>query len=182
YTSSVMALTIATMIPLLDNAVSLIRHRRVDVFASFMLIGFVLSLLAVFMGGSERLILLRESFVTAVLGFLFLGSLLFSRPLIYHFAIRFTVGNDPVKAAEFASNWAYPYFRFVLRLMTIVWGCALLGEALVRTFLVFQLSVPAFLAISNFVVYGFIGAAVVWTVLYRRHSAKRLQTIKLGHQ
>lgn len=175
--SSFAALSIATIIPLLDNLVSLIKRRRLDVFAVFMLISFVLGMVMVSIGGSERLLLIRESFVTSIMGLIFLVSLFFPRPLIFYFAMRFTVGNDPQKTTDFSNNWKYPYFRFVLRLITIVWGVALLGEAIVRTLLVYQLSVAQFLAVSNFVMYGFIGAAILFTVAYRRHSKKRLEDI-----
>ncbi|MGV3463764.1 MAG: VC0807 family protein, partial [Heyndrickxia sp.] len=138
---------------------------------------FLLGIMMISIGGSERLLLIRESFVTGILGLIFLVSLLFPRPLIFYFAIRFTVGNDPDKTSAFANNWQYAYFRFVIRLITIVWGVALIGEAAVRSMLVFQLSVSQFLAVSNFVMYGFIGAAIVFTVLYRKHSKKRFDEI-----
>ncbi|WP_129727368.1 VC0807 family protein [Ectobacillus funiculus] len=175
--SSIAALSIATVIPLIDNLFSFIKRRKMDVFAVFMLVSFLLGIIMMCIGGSERLLLIRESFVTGILGIIFLGSLLFPRPLIFYFAIRFTVGNDPDKTSAFADNWQYAYFRFVLRLMTVVWGVALLGESAVRSILVFKLSVTQFLAVSNFVMYGFIGAAIVFTVIYRKHSQKKFKEI-----
>ncbi|MFC0211048.1 VC0807 family protein [Paenibacillus chartarius] len=173
--SSIHALTIATIIPLFDNLYSLIKRRKLDVFAVFMLISFALGLLMVTLGGNEQLLLVRESLVTAIMGLIFLISLLFPRPLIFYFAMRFTVGSDPERAAAFSSRWKYPYFRFVLRLITAVWGISLLGEAIVRTILVYRLTVSEFLAVSNFVMYGFIGFAIVWTIYYRRHSQNKLK-------
>lgn len=175
--SSIAALSIATMIPLIDNLLSLIKKRRMDVFAVFMLISFILGIMMVSIGGSERLLLIRESLVTGILGIIFLASLLFPKPLIFYFALRFTVGDDPHQASAFADNWQYAYFRFALRLITIVWGLALIGEAAARSILVFKLSVGQFLAVSNFVMYGFIGAAIIFTVVYRRHSQKRFMEI-----
>ncbi|MEW9702686.1 VC0807 family protein [Paenibacillus sp. SI8] len=118
--TSISALSIATVIPLLDNLYSLMKRRKLDVFAVFMLISFALGLLMVTLGGNEQLLLVRESLVTAIMGLIFLISLLFPRPLIFYFAMRFTVGNDPERTAAFSANWKYPYFRFVLRLMTSV--------------------------------------------------------------
>ncbi|WP_160725314.1 VC0807 family protein [Bacillus sp. USDA818B3_A] len=175
--SSIVALSIATIIPLFDNLLSLIKKRSLDVFAVFMLVSFILGITMISIGGGERLLLIRESFVTGILGMIFIGSLLFPRPLIFYFALRFTVGNDPDKKSTFEKNWQYAYFRFVLRLMTIFWGLALIGESAVRSILVFKLSVTQFLAVSNFVMYGFIGAAIVFTVIYRKHSQKRLKDI-----
>lgn len=181
YMSGVTALSIATVIPLLDNVYHLIKHRRLDVFAVFMFVSFALGLAMALLGGDEQMLLIRESFVTAFLGLVFLGSLLFPRPLIFYFAMRFTVGADPVRTKAFADQWQYPYFRYVLRLMTAVWGVALLGEAIVRTLLVYSLSITQFLAVSSFVMYGFIGAALGWTVYYRKHSGKKLRQIKQRH-
>lgn len=175
--SSIAALSIATVIPLIDNLFSFIKRRKMDVFAVFMLVSFLLGIIMMCIGGSERLLLIRESFVTGILGIIFLVSLLFPRPLIFYFAIRFTVGNDPDKTSAFVDNWQYAYFRFVLRLMTVVWGLALLGESAVRSILVFKLSVTQFLAVSNFVMYGFVGAAIVFTVIYRKHSQKKFKEI-----
>lgn len=176
--SEVTALSIATLVPLLDTLYHLVRHKKFDVFAAFMAAGFILSILAVLLGGDQKLILLRESFVTGVMGLIFLGSLAFSKPLIYHFALRFTVGNDENQQAIFSENWKYPYVRKVMRVMTAGWGIALLGEAVIKVILVYTLSTTVFLAVSHIVMYGIIGLAIVWTYLYRKSSRQRLQQIK----
>jgi hypothetical protein len=170
--TSFTALSIATMVPLLDNLVHLIKHRKLDAFGSLMLFTFVLTLVLVALGGSEKILLIRESMITSSVGLIFLGSLIFHRPLMFHLAKHF-IGNP-----NFVGNWKYEYFRYVMRLMTFVWGMILLIEATVRTIMVFQLTTAEFLALSNLVLYGFIGVAIVWTVIYRKHSAKRLNEIK----
>ncbi len=170
--SGIAALSIATLVPLLDNIAYLFKNRKLDAFGSLMLFTFLLTLALVAMGGSEKILLIRESMITGSVGAVFLGSLAFRRPLIFYLAQRF-IGNP-----EFEGNWTFGYFRFVMRLMTFVWGMILLLEAAVRTVMVFELSTAQFLAYSNLVLYGFIGAAVGWTVVYRRHSAKRLKAIK----
>lgn len=177
HVTNLMALSIATAIPMLENVVTLVRHRRIDVFGLFMLIAFLLGIAVLLMGGSEQLILLKESFVTAVMGVIFLGSLCLPRPLIFYFAIRFTTANDASAKSRFSSNWKYPYFRFVLRLMTAVWGVALLFEAGLRTFLVYHISTTAFLAVSSFITYGILGLTIVWTVAYRRRSKRKMEKI-----
>ncbi|REE77722.1 hypothetical protein A8990_12742 [Paenibacillus taihuensis] len=170
--SSLAALSIATLIPLLDNLFQLVKHRKLDAFGGLMLFTFVLTIALVFFGGDEKLLLIRESFITASVGLVFLGSLFFSRPIMYHLATRFVIGND------FSSSWSYAYFRFVMRLMTVVWGIMLTGEAAVRVYMVYHMSTERYLVFSNFVLYGFIGAAVLWTIVYRRHSAVKFLQIK----
>jgi hypothetical protein len=94
------------------------------------------------------------------------------KPIMFQLSLRF------IGTKGYADNWKYDYFRFVMRLMTLVWGLALVLEASVRITLVFMVSTATYLAISNIILYGFIGGAVLWTVYYRRISAKRLVFIK----
>lgn len=177
YFSSFVSLLIATLIPLADNLFHIVKYRKADAFGLFMLTGFVLSLLAFVLGGNERLILLRESMVTGLLGLIFIVSLFFAKPLIYHFAIRFSASDASEKKGQFEKNWEVPYFRIVLRIMTAIWGIALLGEAVVKVILVYELSIPAFLAISQLIFYSVIGAAILFTVVYRRYAKTRLDLI-----
>lgn len=172
YMSSIAALSIATMVPLLDNLVHLIKHRKLDAFGALMLFTFLLTLVLVGMGGSEKILLVRESLITASVGVVFLVSLFFRRPIMYYLALRF------IAQPNFAANWDHAYFRFVMRLMTFVWGMMLTMEAAVRVVMVYLLSTGSYLALSNIVLYGFIGAAVLWTVVYRRHSAAKLNQLK----
>ncbi|PEL08125.1 VC0807 family protein [Bacillus sp. AFS017336] len=173
YMSSILALSIATLIPLVDNVVHLWKHKRLDAFGGLMLFSLILTLFLVFLGGSEKVLLVRESLITASVGIIFLVSLLFKRPIMFYLGMRFIQNN------RFAENWNIKYFRFVMRLMTLVWGIMLLSEAVVRVIMVYDLSTERYLLFSNYVLYGFIGAAILWTVMYRRKSAKKLQEIKL---
>jgi hypothetical protein len=175
--SSFVSLLLATMVPLLDNLYHIVRHRKADAFGLFMLTAFVLSLLAFLLGGNEKLILMRESLVTGILGLIFIGSLFYSKPLIYHFAIRFSSNDESEQKGKFANNWEYSYFRFVIRLMTAVWGIALLAEAVIKTILVYELSISAFLAVSQIIFYSVLGVTILWTVIYRRYAKTRLDLI-----
>ena len=44
--SNVMALTIATLIPLLETVIHFLKYRKWDVFAGFMLVGFILGIIS----------------------------------------------------------------------------------------------------------------------------------------
>jgi hypothetical protein len=177
YFSSFVSLLIATLVPLLDNLYHIIKHRKADAFGLFMLTGFILSLLAFILGGSEKLILMRESLVTGILGLIFIGSLFYSKPLIYHFALRFSAKDDSEQKGTFEKNWEISYFRFVIRLMTAVWGIALLSEAIIKIILVYELSISTFLAVSQIIFYGILGVTILWTVLYRKYAVTRLDLL-----
>lgn len=170
--SEVAALSIAAIVPALDNLVSLARHRKLDVFGSFMLAGLVVGVGVVFFGGDPKLILIRESFVTAAFGLVMLGSLLLPRPIIFYFAVHFSA--DEAAKTELLEGWTHPYFRFVMYFLTTVWGVSLVAEAIVRTLLVFVIdNTSEFLAVSPFVQYGMLGATIAWTVWYANRSRKK---------
>ena len=179
--SSFVSLLVATLIPLADNLYHVVKYKKADAFGLFMLTGFILSLLAFVLGGNERLILLRESMVTGLLGLIFIASLFFSKPLIYHFAIKFSASDASEQKGKFQKNWEIPYFRTVLRIMTAIWGIALLGEAIVKIFLVYELSISTFLAVSQLIFYSVIGAAILFTVVYRRYAKVRLDQLTHIH-
>lgn len=170
HTSNLTALSAAAVIPLLDTLYSLLRNRKADVFSCFIFFGLVLGIVAVLLGGDERFILLRESYVTGILGLVFLGSLFIARPLIFYFAERF-VGHDP----DMEYKWVqYPRFRRTFRLNTAVWGVILVAEAGLKVVLVYTLSIPAFLAVSPIATYGLIGLTVLWNIGYVRKIKSRI--------
>jgi hypothetical protein len=180
--SELHALLVATSAPLLQNGITLVRKRTLDVFGSFILAGLCVSIVLVLLGGNPKLLLIRESILTGATALVFLLSLLYRRPLIYYFALHFNTGDDPERRVEWSARWVYPYFRFVMRLMTAVWGVATLVEALARSYLVFHLSTQSFLALSPFVQYGIIGGTVVWTVWYARRAQRRGEQMRQARQ
>ncbi|WP_459579949.1 VC0807 family protein [Bacillus thuringiensis] len=90
YTNHVTALIIASIAPLLEALYSFIRMRKIDVFSSVIFCSLALSVIAALIGGNETLILLRESYITGIMGSIFLISLLFPKPLLFYFASRFS--------------------------------------------------------------------------------------------
>jgi intracellular septation protein A len=177
--SEIEALTLVSLIPLADNLVSFLRHRRLDVFGLFMLAGLLLSLGVVLLGGDQKFILIKESFLTGAIGLVMLASLVLPRPLLFYFAAHFTAGKSQEAQAEFGERWHSSYFRFVMYLMTIVWGLALVAEAAIRIVLVLSLnSTTTFLAVSPLVQYAITGGTIAWTVWYARYSSRKVAQLR----
>jgi len=176
--SSFLSLLIATSIPLFDNLYHIIRDKKMDAFGLLMLAGFILSLIALLLGGDEKIILMRESFVTGIMGLIFIGSLFLSKPIIYYVALRFTLNEKEKSKKVFEQNWEIPYGRFVFRLITAVWGFSLVGEAVVRLLFLTRLSVSSFLVVSQLLFYFIIGGTIIWTIFYRRYAKNKLDQIK----
>jgi hypothetical protein len=173
--SEVLALFASGVPSIIDSIVGIVRKKRIDVLAAIVLIGIAVSLVVVWLGGSPRVYLLRESFFTVAFGLTFLITLLLPRPLIFYLARQMTTGNHPENIPWFNSLWQQPGFRHAMRVMTLVWGIGLLLEAAVRIYLVIILTSAQFLLISPFVIYGIIGCLALWTFLYSRKGRQRAQ-------
>jgi hypothetical protein len=167
------ALGIAAVVPAIDGLVTVMRQRRVDLISALVLIGIAVSIVAVLIGGDPRLLLIRESFLTAALGVACFVSFFLPRPLMFYFGRYFATADDPTKAAHFNAMWQYPYFRQVMQVITLVWGVAYVGEFVLRVVLVYRLTINQVLAISPVVFNAITIGVVLWTFAYARHARQR---------
>jgi hypothetical protein len=168
------ALAVAAIPPALDGLFGVLRRRRIDLIAALVLAGIAVSMVAVVIGGNPRVLLIRESFLTGALGVACFASLLFfSRPLMFYFARYFETGDVPAKVAEFNAMWHHPYFRHVIRLITVVWGVAYTGEFLLRVVMASTLPIPIVVALSPVVFAAITVATILWTYAYARWARQR---------
>jgi hypothetical protein len=168
HVTDLMAL-LATGVPsLIDSVVGIIRHRRIDFLAGMVLFGIVISLIFIALGGSARLYLIRESFLTGAYGVACVVSLLFPRPLGFYTGRYFMTGNDPQRIENFNSLWQYPQFRSMIRMQTTFWGVGTILEAVIRGYMAFTMPIAQFLAVSPIVNWGIIGGIIVVSIFYMR--------------
>jgi hypothetical protein len=146
--------------------------------AIFSLLGIIVSIIGVALGGDTKILLIRESFFTAMLGVACFISLLLPRPLMFYVGRQFMTGKDPAKMAEFDARWQHPYARFVHRLITIVWGSAYVGEFIIRVILVYTLSTALVLVLSPILLGAITIGTIAWTLAYVRHAERRGQEIR----
>jgi hypothetical protein len=168
--------------PILWSIAQLVWSRTLDALSVLVITGIGLSLGATLLGGSPRLLLVRESFVTGVVGLIFLGSLLFPRPLMFHI-VKTVVAKQGMGAEAFASRWSIPGFRFTFYLMTTVWGVGLLVEAILRTILAFTIPIQQFLVASPIISYAIYFGLLGWSFWYgkrRRKAGERLAPAVAG--
>ncbi len=86
---------------------------------------------------------------------------------------HFATGNDPAKITYYNALWQYPAFRSLNRLITIVWGVALLCEFSIRLILVYTLTVAQVLVISPIVTSVILIALIWWTIVVSKRGARR---------
>ncbi|MGH9482605.1 MAG: VC0807 family protein, partial [Terriglobales bacterium] len=77
------ALVLATLFPVGVSLWELLRQRQVDPIAAVVLLGIVTDAAALSLGGSAKLLLIRESFATGAIGAACFVSLLLPRPLMF---------------------------------------------------------------------------------------------------
>jgi hypothetical protein len=153
YTGGLAALALSAVPPAIEGVWSVVRKRKLDVAAALVLAGIAASLVLIALGGSERVLLLRDSLVTSVVGLAIAVSAVFPRPILYYLF-------NQVQGVE-------PDIR-AMRVLSGVLGLGLVVEMAVRTARVFGMTTSRFLLISPFVQYGMTGALVAWAVFYLR--------------
>lgn len=175
-TSTVTALLLSSLPPIIWSLLQLIWSRKLDVISLLVIAGIAASLLATLLGGNPRLLLVRESFITGIFGLVFLGSLWLPRPLVFYLA-KATVAKKGIAEAQFARKWSIRGFRHTFYLMTVVWGIGLIIQAILQVVLAFALSIEQDLVVSPIVGYGVYLGLFGWSFWYgkkRREKGERL--------
>ncbi|MGH9483370.1 MAG: VC0807 family protein, partial [Terriglobales bacterium] len=148
------------------------------------LLGIVTDAAALSLGGSAKLLLIRESFATGAIGAACFVSLLLPRPLMFYFGRYFLAGSDLIKRGRFEASWALREVRHGNRLVTLIWGTVFTGELALRVILVYTLPPAAVLVISPLILGVLTVAAIVWSLAYaaklRRQVLPRLLTSTRG--
>ena|SRR5579872_1903197 len=160
------ALMVATTFPIGKSIFDVARRGQVDPISIVVLIGIATNGVALLLGGSPRLLLVRESVFTGAFGLACFVSLLLPSPLMYHFGRYFTAGNDLQRQARFNSAWQFPEVRFSHRLITSVWGSVFLCELILRIILIYNVSSAAVLIVSPVLMGTLTIATVIWTRRY----------------
>ncbi len=166
------ALLLSGIGPLLNAVISVVVRGRVDEFSAFILTIIVVGTVTSLLFSDPRLLLLKESAVTGILGLLFLASVPTSRPVMFLFGRRFATGGDPERVAWWNGLWQYPLFRRTQRLMTTMWGLGLFGEAVVRVVLTFRLPVATMVVVNAVVPPVVLGVLIIATVVWGKRAGK----------
>jgi intracellular septation protein A len=153
-------LLLASAVPLANAAWSFLRRRRLDPLNGTLLVAIVIGAAVSFLVNDPRILLVKDSIVTGVIGLAFLVSLLTSRPLLAVFATALS-GDDPEQLRQ-------PRAQAAIRRLSVIWGLGLLTEAVVRLALSFVLVPTELMAISPVLSITVFGALSLWTLRERR--------------
>lgn len=169
-----------TAIASLRLAYVLVRHRRIDGFAAFMIGILLLGLLGFVTIGDARVLAAKDSITTIFVGATFVLTTLFGRPVMYLISRKFRA-LDAESERRWDRLWeTEPGFRRMFALGSTVWGVALLAEAAVRIVAVFLLPLDLVIGLSAPVQFGLIGLLALWSMWMRRRPAHRSWNEKLA--
>ena len=120
-----------------------------------------------------KMLLAKDSFVSGLLGVLYLASLAAPKPIMFYFGRKFATDGTPEMISWWNSMWQYEGFRKVQRNLTLVWGVAFVLEAALRIVFVYTLSHGTVVTINNILPYVVIGGLVYWTMTYAKRASAR---------
>jgi len=158
-----LALLAGATAPGLGTAAEMITRRRSDLLGTAVLATMALTAGISLITGSPRFLLAREGLLTAAWAGWFFASLRSQRPLTYKFSRPLLEGRDMIVpgtvrraavAAKRRESWEalwerLPQFRRIWRVSTVIWGAALLVDALARVLMAYALPINLVPALAS---------------------------------
>lgn len=166
--SEVAGLLVASIFPLVAVALSAFRAQRLDVIGALSLAAIVLGVVGTLFLHDPRLLLVKDSVITGGLGLAFLGSVLTARPLLFVIAREMTAGSDPAKLQRYDDLWASASYQRHSRQATVIWGLALVSEAIARVVVSFVVPPTVLVAVSPLLAAAVFGPLALWTIRRRQ--------------
>ncbi|MBD2763870.1 hypothetical protein IEE91_01420 [Kocuria sp. cx-455] len=134
-----LALILGAVGPLVRITITTIRIRRIDRLGVFTLSILAIGTAVGMFSADPRLLLARESWLTALIGMWILMSLAGRRPVLFEVTIAVM---PPDAAAQWERDWdTSPFFRKVFRTMTLAWGLAFVLDAVSRVIMAYTLPI-----------------------------------------
>jgi hypothetical protein len=171
--ADVPALTAGAIFPAVNIIRKFIVTRSLDLIGAIVLIFLTIGVVGSLLSGNVLFVLIKESFITGLVGLLFLSSLLWKRPIIFYIARQFVAGEDPQRLEWWNGRWEIARFRRVMRVMTTVWGLGYLIEALVRVAIALTLPPGKVVIVSPILAIGTTVGLIIWTRNYGRRVQER---------
>jgi len=146
-----LALAIGSLLTLPWLVHGMVRSRRIDLTAMFTLTMLLMGAAMSVITGDPRLLLVRDSWIGALLGAWILATLPTRRPFIMATSRAIVVAKIGEAGADaWEARWDQePDFRRHIRVLTAIWGVALAGDAIIRVVLAYSLPVDAVPGVST---------------------------------
>jgi hypothetical protein len=167
HTSVLVALAVASSVPLLDALVRLAMRRAPNAMSLLFLMGAGISVGLAFWSGSSMFILAKGAVVSGALGIGFGLSALVRRPLTRTLAIRLSTSHPEVRR-RLAERWRHPRVLDVFCVLSAGWGILLLVQGAQQAVLALTLSPGTVMALEPPVQLACTGLGIVASLAYVR--------------
>lgn len=157
------ALLAATGVAGLRIGWEVVRRRRLNPFATLMLVVFGVGLLLAVVSGDERVLLVQDSITLAGVALVFLVISRWGTPLTLAAMQSFSPHKAGALTEAFRSN---PEVRRGVRLSSAVWGGGLLSLAVVRVPLIYLLPVSVVVGLGTALTVVTFAGLIGWNVRY----------------
>ncbi len=151
--------------PLAWSVYELIKTRRLDAISVTVVVAIFLTVGATAMGGSARLIQIRDAMITGAIGLMFLGSFAMKRPMLFYLARATMARNTEAGAAAFEALWLNPEIPRLFRRLTLIWGLGLVAQTALLCTLATIWPIARYLLLSPFITYATFGLLMLWSFL-----------------
>lgn len=165
------------MPPLIWSVYELAKTRRLDAISVIVVSSILFTLIATGMGGSARLIQVRDALVLAAVGLLFLATLAMKRPMIFYLARATMARNTTAGAERFEALWERPGIPQVFRALTWFWGIGLVLQTVLLCGLAWVWPISRYLLLSPFIQAGATGLMIVASLMYLKRKPGALAII-----
>jgi hypothetical protein len=163
---SLVPLAVSGLLPLFGLAYGVVRQRSIDIIGLFAAEDIVVSLVAISLAHTATSALVGRSLQNAVLGVLFLGSVLIGRPIMLYVARQFVTGNEASGKARFDQMAAQSDARRVYRTMTLAWALILMAKSVVSVVIALICSPRQYLILSPLFAYSSDALLIWWSFRY----------------
>jgi hypothetical protein len=165
------ALLAASGVAALRIAWEAVRRRRLNPFATVMLVVFGIGLVLSLISGDARFLLLKDSITTGAVALVFLVTSVRGTPLTLAAMQSFAPHRAAGLAAAYRDD---PHVRRGVRRTSAVWGFGLLAEALVRVPLVYLLPVSVMVGVSTVLAVTAFACLITWNVWFVARARRRM--------
>ncbi|MVU81272.1 hypothetical protein GPX89_29025 [Nocardia sp. ET3-3] len=161
--------------------VEVVRARRVDFMSALILAGFAFGIVSSLISGDARMMMARDSLITAVIGVAFGGSALIGKPLTY-MAARKAFSGNPQKLAEMEYKFAnFPMVRKFHNRIAAMWGVALISESVLRVVLVYRLPIHTMAWLSSVLMISVTAAMMAITIRMVKRVKRSEPAMEAGY-
>lgn len=173
--SSVSALALAAIFPAASMLAGWRRQRRIDFIGLVVLVTLIGAVALALATQDIRFAVLKPAVAAALFGGACLVSLGRKTPLMFFLARQVTAGDDAAKHSAWTARLdSSPGFRQAMRVLTLVWGLALLTKAGLWAAAALFLTADAMVIVAPVLGLGLFAALMAWTIAFARRGAARI--------